>query len=227
MTAHYDVLIIGNNLRLRDDFLGISTVCLIEAPGFRALLDTGGPSSRFALINALAGRGIGREEIDLILLSHLHYDHCYNLDLFPKARIVVAQAELDYAAEPHPDDLVTPDWILERLSRRRVEALTADTALAKGVEMFHAPGHTRGHHAVRLETAVGPVVLACDAIKYPKEVMTRRCDLAFDTVQRGSETIGRILDMAERIVPGHFPELHREGEGWAWDGAAEFPLLIR
>lgn len=75
--------------------------------------------------------------------------------------------------------------------------------------------------------AKGTVVLAGDAIKYAKEVMAQRCDMAFDTPEAGTATIRRILKMADRIVPGHFPELIRDGDSWTWAEAAELPLLIR
>lgn len=225
--TRYDVLVTGNNLKLKDDFLGISSVVLIEAGGRRILLDAGGPTTRMSLIKAMKERGLSARDIDLVFLSHLHFDHCYNLDLFPETRIIVSSAEMAYAARPHPDDPFIPDWILDRLAKRTVEEIEGEGQLETGVTFFPAPGHTPGLHALRLETDQGVAVIASDAIKYPKEVMTRRCDLAFDTIETGTATIARILDMAERIVPGHFPELKRDTYGWTWDQAAEFSLLVR
>lgn len=228
--ARHEVLVTGNNLKLRDDFLGISTVALVEAGGRRLLFDAGGPTTRMSLIRALRERGIGHGEIDAVFLTHLHFDHCYNLDLFPGARVIVPSRELAYAADPNPADPFVPDWILDRLARRGVEEVDGEGVLAPGVEVFPAPGHTPGLHALRLRTAEGTVVLAGDAIKYPKEVMTRACDLAFDTIEAGTATIARILDMVdegERVVPGHFPTLTRARHGFTWDTAAEFTLLVR
>lgn len=225
-----DILVTGNNLKLRDDFLGISTVALVEAGGTRLLCDAGGPTTRMSLLRALAERGIDRERIDLVFLTHLHFDHCYNLDLFPAARIVVPARERAYAAAPDPADPFVPDWILERLARRRVDEIDGTGLLAPGVEHFPAPGHTPGLHALRLATATGTAILAGDAIKYPKEVMARTCDLAFDRPETGTATILRILDMVdegERLVPGHFPTLTRSRHGFTWDTAAEFALMVR
>ncbi|HEX6142764.1 MAG TPA: hypothetical protein VFZ01_08610, partial [Geminicoccaceae bacterium] len=64
-------------------------------------------------------------------------------------------------------------------------------------------------------------------IKYPKEVMTGTPDLVFDTVEHGRETIADILDRADRIVPGHFVEMRRDGGAWTWDQAASFDLRVR
>ena len=51
--------------------------------------------------------------------------------------------------------------------------------------------------------------------------------MAFDTIAAGTTTIERILDMADRIVPGHFPELVKHDGRFTWEEAAEFPLMVR
>ncbi len=51
--------------------------------------------------------------------------------------------------------------------------------------------------------------------------------MAFDTIERGTESIGKILDRADRIIPGHFPELVRGAAGFEWEEAAELTLLVR
>ncbi|MEM7496550.1 MAG: MBL fold metallo-hydrolase [Pseudomonadota bacterium] len=224
--ARYDVLVTGNNLKLGDDFLGISSVVLVEARGRRLLVDAGGPTTRGSLRKALAARGLDGSEIDAVMLTHLHFDHVYNIDLFPRARLLVPEAELAYAAAPHAADDFVPDWILPRLEARGYETLLAGQ-LEAGVEAIAAPGHTPGLHALRLATDAGAVLLASDAIKYPKEIMARASDLEFAAPGTATATIDRLLEWPERIVPGHFPELHRKGDGWSWEGAAEFRLLVR
>lgn len=225
-----DILVTGTNLRLRHDFLGISTVALIEAGGRRILFDAGGPTTRMSLLHALETRATAPASVDLVFLSHLHFDHCYNLDLFPGAEIAVPAAELAYAADPNPADPFVPDWILDRLARRGVSGFTGAGNLAHGVEILEAPGHTPGLHCLDLATTTGPVLLAGDAIKYPKEAINRASDLAFDTAARGTATIERLLDRVDeggRLVPGHFPTLTRTRHGFTWDEAAEFTLLVR
>jgi N-acyl homoserine lactone hydrolase len=72
------------------------------------------------------------------------------------------------------------------------------------------------------------VVVAGDAIKYPKEAILRACDMAFETIEAGTATISRILDRADRILPGYFPELIRTPTGaFSWQDAASFDLLVR
>ena len=70
-------------------------------------------------------------------------------------------------------------------------------------------------------------MIAGDAFKYPKEAVSRKCDMAFDTIAAGTATIERIIDMADRIIPGHFPELIKQDGQFTWEDASEFPLMVR
>jgi len=72
-----------------------SSVTLLRSVGLNVLVDTSGPEQAGALMAALAGQGIGRKDVHAVVATHLHYDHCGNHLLFPKARYVVG-AE-DYA----------------------------------------------------------------------------------------------------------------------------------
>ncbi len=56
-------------------------------------------------------------------------------------------------------------------------------------------------------------------------MIIRACDMAFDTIENGTLTIERILDRADRIMPGHFPELVKQPNGaFSWNDAAPFDL---
>lgn len=72
------------------------------------------------------------------------------------------------------------------------------------------------------------MIIAGDAIKYVKEVIICRCDMAFDTVGHGTASIQRILSTVDCIIPGHFPELMRQSNGsFVWDEPVHFHLLVR
>jgi hypothetical protein len=88
--------------------------------------------------------------------------------------------------------------------------------------------HEARLYALKLETAErGRVVLASDAIKYPKEVMTGEGDLVLDTLAASRASIAAILAQADRIVPGHFVEMRKVGKTWTWDQPAPFDLRLR
>lgn len=224
----YEVIVKGNNLKLREGFLALANVTLIRTPDGPWLFDCGHYCNRIGLLKGLERAGLTPADIGAVFLSHLHFDHANNIDLFPHARVLVSRREWDYAAAPHPDDILIPWMIREQLGKHDLHLIDGDGDLAPGIRHMAAPGHTPGLQVLVLDTAdKGTVVLAGDAIKYVKEVMARRCDMAFDTPEAGTESIRRILAMADRIVPGHFPELIREGDGWTWTEPAELPLLIR
>jgi N-acyl homoserine lactone hydrolase len=229
MNPTYEILVQGNNLRLKNDFLGIANVTLIRGQDGLILFDTGGYISRLGLLKALRDRGLAPTDIKTVFLSHLHFDHAHNVDLFAHARFVVSEREWEYAAHPHPGDLLLPWGIREQLSKSKVEFVRGEGQLDRGVNFFPAPGHTPGCYGIELDTADrGRVVIAGDAIKYAKEAILKRCDMAFDEVDVGTRTIQRILERADRIVPGHFPELIRQEDGsFFWEESAPFELLIR
>lgn len=229
MDISYDILIQGNNLRLRDDFLGLSSVVLLTVSGEHVLFDTGGYISRLGLLKRLAERGLNPGDIGTVFLSHLHFDHAHNVDLFPDATFIVSRAEWNYAANPHPEDLMMPWGIREELSRRKLQLIEGEGEIRPGLRHFPAPGHTPGCTALQFGcSGRGNVVIAGDAIKYAKEAITGRCDMAFDTIEAGTASIRRILDVADRIVPGHFQELIRLPNGnFTWDSQSELALVIR
>jgi glyoxylase-like metal-dependent hydrolase (beta-lactamase superfamily II) len=225
----YDIIVRGNNLRLRDGFLGLANVTLIRTAIGLMLFDTGGYVTRLGLINSLKQRGLTPSDIKLVFISHLHFDHCHNIDLFPKAKVFVSRAEWDYSRAPHVDDIFVPWGIHELLEQYDLELIEGDGVIAPNVSYFAAPGHTPGSVAVRLTTTDrGCVVIAGDAIKYAKEVILGRCDAAFDLASAGQASIRRILEIADRIVPGHFPELIRQPDGkFGWVEDAAFELIVR
>lgn len=229
MPPTYEILVPGNTLKLKNDFLGLSNVTLIHAKDGPILFDTGGYVSRFGLIKALEARGLRPGDIKRVFLSHLHFDHAHNVDLFTEATFFVSRREWDYVAAPHPKDLLVPWGIREQLGKSPVELVEGTGTLDEGVGFFAAPGHTPGCYAVELRTRNrGTVVVAGDAIKYAREALLQACDMAFDEIATGTASIRNILARADRIIPGHFPELRRTETGvFVWDEPAPFELLIR
>ncbi len=228
MSVDYDIIVHGNNLKTKDGFLGLANATLITCADGPVLFDVGHFCNRLALLQGLAGKGMTPGDVKAVFLSHLHFDHANNIDLFTNAKVLVSRREWDYAANPHKDDLFIPWMVREQLQKHDLELIDGEGRVSDGVTYFPAPGHTPGSFALKLTTdPAGCVVVAGDAIKYAKEALTRCCDLAFDTVEAGTASIERILAMADRIVPGHFPELIKRDGVFLWEGTAELPLVVR
>ncbi len=120
------------------------------------------------LEDALKEHGLTVEDIDLVINTHLHDDHCGNNPLFEKTPIYVQKAELDACLAPHPLDYRYEPAFVEDLDVRAVEG---DAEILPGLTLLATPGHTPGSQAVRVETAEGPVVIAgmcCNAENFPE-----------------------------------------------------------
>ena len=228
MPVDYEIIVKGNNLALQDGFLALANATLVATTDGPLLFDTGHYCNRPALLNGLRRRGMLPGDIRAVFLSHLHFDHCNNIDLFSRARVYVSRREWEYARQPHSEDLFVPWLIHEQLQKHNVEFLDGEGRICDGVNYFPAPGHTPGSFALSLDAGgKGRVVLAGDAIKYAKETLTCRCDMGFDAPETGSTTIKQIIELADRIVPGHFPELIKTNGALIWDEPGELPLLVR
>lgn len=223
----YKIVVKGSNFKFVEGTIGFANLVLIDSADGPILFDTGHYGNRRVLMKALSTAGLAPGDIGAVVLSHLHYDHSINVDLFPKAQIYLSKKEWDYAGSPHPEDTSIPWKIRELLEDFQVTLIDDDRDITKGVHFFQAPGHTPGSAAVALETKRGTVVLAGDAIKYPKEILRRQPDLAFDAPEVGPKSIGKILDMADVIVPGHFGEVCRCAEQFVWEEDSVLSLVSR
>ena len=228
MTVEYKIIVHGNNLRLRSGFLALANATLITCDAGPILFDVGHYCNRATLLEGLATQNMTPQDVKVVFLSHLHFDHCNNVDLFPNAKILVSQREWEYASNPHENDMYIPWMVKEQLRKHDLKLIDGENRITEGVHYFPAPGHTPGSFALKLDTEkFGCVVIAGDALKYPKEAIAQKCDMAFDTIAKGTATIKRMLDMADRIVPGHFPELIKRNNHFTWEDAAELPLIVR
>lgn len=221
----YHLVLRGTNLGLREGFLAMANAVLVVTAEGPVLFDTGHYGMRQPLLGALARHGVTPDRVRAVVLSHLHYDHCHNVDLFPNAEVYLSRREWDYAASA--DDLLIPWMIRDLLKGRELTLVETEGALWPGVETLLLPGHTPGTMGLLLNTAQGRVAVVGDAIKYAKEAITARCDMALGSAEDGTASIRRVLAAADRIVPGHFPELIKRDGAWTWDESSELPLIVR
>ncbi len=155
---------------------------LLEGRNRVVLVDTGGSDEEWARkhhhpvrraegeepVAALRRHGVDVADVDTIVHSHLHWDHCFNDRLFPNARFFVQRRELRYAVNPLPAHHVyyeseqvglRPRWL--DVASRIVET-DGDTALCDGIDLLLLPGHTPGLQGVLVETETGKYLLPSD-----------------------------------------------------------------
>jgi len=220
--------------------LGWSGITLLRGGGRTALVDTGGFGLRWPLRAALAQRGIAPDDVTDVLLTHVHYDHAVNALLFPRARVWISAAELDWACARPPGLDAVPELHAAALaSDPRTCRVEAGGDVLPGVAAIAAPGHTPGSLAYRVAGADGPVLFAGDAVKNRAELVSGTVDMTEDRAA-GEASVRRLRELwlAEPgtvLVPGHdlplragpdgrpeYVGARRAGvEAWFGDGLAD------
>ena len=164
----------------------------------------------------LAAVGVDHAAVEDVIVTHFHYDHAGNRELFPAARFHVQDREMAYATGRcmchgllrHPfeaDDVVA---MVRRLFDGRIAFHDGADAVAPGVTVHHVGGHSKGLQVVRVETARGPVVLASDATHYYEHFQTGRAFTVvhdLEALLEGYRTLRRLAPSDDHIVPGHDP----------------------
>jgi glyoxylase-like metal-dependent hydrolase (beta-lactamase superfamily II) len=219
-----------------------SACYLVRSVGTSILVDTGlGPpgsagwtlSREGELPRALEERGVGREEIDVVFLTHLHVDHLgWNTDadgevFFPRARYLVHSDALAFArtrAElPHIRRCVEP-------LGDRFETLADETELAPGVVAFATPGHFPGHMSVRIRSGGAEALLLGDIAVHPAQLDRPEWGYLYDldqpaTVETRRSVIPALVGRDVLVACGHYPgggvgRIVRRNGRTAWEAAA-------
>jgi N-acyl homoserine lactone hydrolase len=183
----------------------------------RILVDTGHTGRRPALDGALSQRGLTRDSIDLVVCSHAHWDHIENLDMFPRAEIVMHPDERRYVRSPHRNDFACPEWIDALVARYddRVRTVQEGTRLLPGVEIVAAPGHSAGTIAVAVASSDGIAVIAGDSIQNAMVARERRNALVFWDDKLATRSISKLLAIGDVIYPGHDLPFRLSADGHA------------
>ena len=173
---------------------------------------------QFLLSPAEGLRKLGVEAADVedIIITHLHYDHIGNFDLFPNARFHLQDLEMMYATGRHMGNrffsgAYEADEVAEMVRNvyaGRVVFHDGDTELAPGLSLYLVGGHTMGLQIVRLWTRIGWLVLASDASHYYDNMNK---GVPFPIVHdvgemvEGWQIMRGLVDDPRHIIPGHDP----------------------
>ena len=201
----------------------------LEGGGRRFLVDTGVSDPAWAkkyhdkgssempiqdkrIDQTLAEWGIHTDDIELIIFTHLHWDHCHNMKRFTKARYIVQKRELEFAQNPIPPYYTSYEHpilgIEPPYAGVEFELVEGEQEILPGIEVFPTPGHSPGHQSVAVSTEKGTYVIAGDAVmgwenfqgKEPvKYIPIGRYINMFDMW----ESFIKIDERADFVLPGH------------------------
>ena len=164
--------------------------------------------------------GVEAQSVKNVVITHLHYDHVGNFDLFPAAAFHLQDDELSYATGRHMshpvfsgafevEDVV---GMVRNVYHGRVRFHDGDAELFPGVSVHLIGGHTKGLQVVRVATRGGWLVLASDASHFYANMEQERPFPIVYSVADMVQGYGRLRELAEspaHIVPGHDPEVLR------------------
>ena len=172
-------------------------------------------------VEGLRMLGVDPAGVENVIITHLHYDHVGNFELFPRARFHLQDRELAYAtgrymaypffsAAYEADEVVA---MVRNVYAGRVEFHDGDAAPGPGISLHLVGGHTKGLQVVRLWTRVGWLVLASDASHYLANMNEGRpFPIVADVTEmvEGWRRLRGLVDDPRYIIPGHDPAVMKQ-----------------
>ncbi len=195
-----DLVVPGFTIRSDQTRLGLSSVALVR--GQRTIVvDAGIYGRRTWIRERLRALGVHPEQVSGLVLTHLHWDHIQNFDLFPNATIYVHPAELDYARQRA--DWATVTYAEAAFAGRRVEHVEDGDELEPGARILATPGHTGGSMSLVVDTPEGTVGLIGDALPNARTALRQKPYLIFFDEQLAESSAARIVGQCQILYPGH------------------------
>jgi glyoxylase-like metal-dependent hydrolase (beta-lactamase superfamily II) len=151
-----------------------------------------------------------------VVITHLHYDHVGNFDLFPAAALHLQDLEMRYATGRYMGhecfrgayEVEDVTGVVRRVYQDQVRFHDGDEEIAPGISLHLIGGHTMGIQAVRVATRRGWLVLASDASHfYANMEQTRPFPIVWSVADMvdGYRKLQRLAESPSHIIPGHDP----------------------
>lgn len=184
---------------------------------------------------ALLAAGIGPQDVDYVMCTHLHVDHIgWNtqrvdgrwVPTFPNARYLLPGADIamfESLPEPHP---AYTESVLPVVAAGQAEQVTADHTLGDLIDLIPTPGHTPGHVSVRIRSQGQEAVITGDALHITSQCAHPDWHFVYDADAEQAVTSRRHLletvsDSGARVLGTHFqlPSIGRvraKGDAFEW-----------
>ncbi len=173
------------------------------------------------LLDNLAKEGIRPEDVDIVVNTHLHFDHAGGntvadggrpVPAFPRARYFVQKGEWEAAS--HPNERTRGTYLPENFEpledARQVELAQGEVEVVKGVRMVPAPGHTADHCIVELESRSELAIYIAELAQLPVMLERLAWISAFDvlplvSLETKKRVIERAIDKRALLICVHAP----------------------
>ena len=160
--------------------------------------------------------GLTPDDIDIIIHTHLHNDHCENDYKCTNAEIYVHENEIKRIHDPHPLDFrYLEDYIEDVEENGQLRVLTQDTEIVPGITCVHTPVHTDGGMSIAIETAKGKAVITgfcviMENFNPPVEIRAMEMEVippgTVVNAYQAYDIMIKVRDMADILLPLHEPE---------------------
>jgi glyoxylase-like metal-dependent hydrolase (beta-lactamase superfamily II) len=151
--------------------------------------------------NLLENAGVDPAEVDFVILTHLHYDHCGFVELFPKAEIVINRKGFLDAFPNVPKEILEPlmnDW------PKRLRLAEDEEKLLPGLRAKWIGGHSPCSQATVVDTEKGTFALAGDSAYLFANLEEDR-PIGWIPEEEGRAALKRLRASADTVLPGHDP----------------------
>ncbi len=215
----------------------LATSCFfLESGGKRILIETGsGHASKFDakeqgffqfgehwLLDSLTAAGIDRESVDIVILTHLHFDHAGGgtmpdggggfVPTFPRAKYVVQKGEWEDAVGGHA--VMTGTYRRENLAPLEAAGVLSfvdgEAEIVPGISVRKFPGHTRHQQGVVFKNGESRIVLPADLMPTSAHVGLRfnmAYDLLpFENMMNKSRLLSDLVEADARLFLGQDPK---------------------
>ncbi len=164
----------------------------------------------------LARWNLTPEDIDIVIHTHLHNDHCENDYKCVNAIFYVHEKELERIHNLHPLDYrYLEDYIEDTEENGQIRTINKDEEIVPGIEVMHTPAHTEGGLTILINTSQGKAAVTGFCVTEenfdpPKEIKAMEMDVippgTHVNVYEAYDIMLKVREAADILIPLHEPK---------------------
>ncbi len=180
-----DILVVGQISREEDGSVisAHSTSTLICTSDVTMVVDTGTRKFRSEILDSFRKLNLSPGDVDIVFLTHTHFDHIENLDLYPDAKVMFFEGEVPV---------------------KGAETVFKEFSPFPGIRIVHTPGHTSGSASVFVDGERKYAIVG-DAVPIESNFRKMKPPRFNFDAETALQSIKKIREYADVVVPGHGP----------------------